>query len=183
MYELCCMIIAVDHFIDLVAHPGMKHRPNLSSDDKRFHHYYLWVAFLLGIQAVSFAVPRVIWKAWSGSGIKSILEQKENESGESQETLSLFLTSKSHFFYYYKLLTCESLNLVNAVLQLIVMNSFLGLDLSHASYWYKEELLELFHEKRPFERTDIVEQIFPKVTSCTFYSYGPSGSVVNYQAV
>lgn len=130
-----------------------------------------------------------------GRAVQMVLEEKDvtisgGEESEARNTeafkiqkrqLASYILSKRHRFYYFKLLFCELLNLANVALQLAIMNMFLGFSLFKLTQ--NLDILQLFMDKRPFDKSDALEQVFPKVTSCTFYSYGPSGGVINYQAV
>lgn len=106
-------------------------------------------------------------------------DEKVKYDHKKMQRLLNYILSKSHYSYYRKLLICELLNLGNAIVQLLIMDMFVGFGLSSADL----DILQLIRDRRPFQRSEAVEQMFPKISACTFYSYGPSGSIVNYQAV
>ncbi|CAL8126490.1 unnamed protein product [Orchesella dallaii] len=170
----------------LVAHPGVSSDTS-SNPDVKFHHYYLWVGLILGVQAMSFYIPRGLWKAWESSRVSTLLKERESliapakeiDSTDSLHALITYFRSKKHSFYYWKLLTCELLNLINAVVQLTITNMFLGFGLLNL----KLDVLQLLQETRPLQRSDQIDQMFPKVTKCVFYNYGASGNVQTYDSL
>ncbi|ODN04033.1 Innexin inx2 [Orchesella cincta] len=169
----------------LTAHPGVSAKNSLESEIK-FHHYYLWVGLILGVQATSFYIPRGLWKTWESSRVSTMLKEKETllaepskEEKDSSDVLITYFRSKNHSTYYLRLLICELLNLSNAVVQLTITNMFLGFGLLNL----KLDVLQLLRETRPLQRSDAIDQMFPKVTKCVFYSYGASGNVQSYDSL
>lgn len=106
-------------------------------------------------------------------------DEKVKYDRKKMQRLLNYILSNNHYSYYRKLLICELLNLGNAIAQLLIIDMFVGFGLSSADL----DILQLIRDRRPFQRSEAVEQMFPKISACTFYSYGPSGSIVNYQAV
>ena len=74
--------------------------------------------------------------------------------------------------YASQFIFCEFLNLVNMIGQMFFMDHFFN----HYFYNYGSELLANLEKDN---RVDIMEKIFPKVTKCTFYNYGPTGTIQN----
>lgn len=75
----------------------------------------------------------------------------------------------------YKLIFCEILNLLNVLLQIWFTNIFLG------GQFYG---LGLDFIRDDFKGImDSLDVVFPKVTKCHFYKYGPSGSIQKHDAL
>lgn len=116
--------------------------------------------------------------------IQDLNEQKLNEENANDDatrkerrlaTVQYFDRTKgSHQLYVSKYVFCEALNLANVVLQLYLMNFFLG----GQFFDYGMDILRV-SELPIEERVDPMSKVFPKVTKCTFNNYGPSGTVEN----
>jgi len=175
-------------------HPGVGPTtdPNLiritEEGDEIRHAWYQWVCFVLFLQALMCYVPHYLWKTWEGGKIKMMIqdlnEQKLNEEDPNADatrkerrlaTVQYFERTKgSHQLYVSKYVFCEALNLANVVLQLYLMNFFLG----GQFFDYGMDVLRV-SELPIEERVDPMSKVFPKVTKCTFNNYGPSGTVEN----
>jgi len=164
-----------------VIQPGVA--PYLQGEDNvRYHRYYQWVCFALFFQAMFFYFPRYVWKTWEGGRIKMLVLDLNclilnNECKNDSKTLLInyFITYlHSQNLYAIRFFICELLNFVNVIAQLFFMDYFL-----EGEFWkYGIDVFEIT-EINPELRTDRLSQIFPKVTKCTFYIYGPSGSIQN----
>ena len=81
---------------------------------------------------------------------------------------------RTHNSYVFKFVLCEVLNLVNVLMQIYLMDVFLGGQFTT----YGTDVLAI--SEQPMEnRIDPMAKVFPKVTKCTFHKYGPSGTVEN----
>lgn len=75
----------------------------------------------------------------------------------------------------YYLGACELLNFINVVAQIYITDKFLNgqfLGLGRT----------VFDETVDGEMTPL-DKVFPKITKCTFRKYGPSGTIMNYDAM
>ena len=77
-----------------------------------------------------------------------------------------------HNSYAYHFIFCEFLNLVNIIGQIFFMDRFFN----HYFTNYGSEILSNLEKG---ERLDIMERVFPKVTKCTFHTYGFTGTLQN----
>lgn len=75
----------------------------------------------------------------------------------------------------YYLALCEVLNLINVIAQIYITNKFLNGQFIGIG----DRALE--HTKTG-DMTPL-DMIFPKVTKCTFYKYGPSGTIENHDSL
>lgn len=75
----------------------------------------------------------------------------------------------------YKLMICEVLNVFNVLLQIYITNKFLG------GKFYD---LGIHFIKEDFKgEMDVLDTVFPKMTKCNFYKYGPSGSIQKFDTL
>ncbi|PSN49606.1 Innexin inx1 [Blattella germanica] len=85
---------------------------------------------------------------------------------------------RRHNLYAMRYWFCEALCLVNIILQLYFMNHFF--DGEFFSYGLR---VMQFSEQSQEERVDPMVYVFPRVTKCTFYKYGPSGSIQKHDSL
>lgn len=78
----------------------------------------------------------------------------------------------------YQYFTCEFLCLVNVIGQLYLMNRFLGGEF----FTYGLRVLQ-FSTMDQDKRVDPMIFVFPRMTKCTFYKFGPSGTVQNHDSL
>jgi len=132
---------------------------------------------------------------WQNQNDDSRFERTEINDDETRKerrlaTVQYFDRTKgSHQLYVSKYVFCEALNLANVVLQLYLMNFFLGgqffdygMDILRVSELPIEERVDPMSRVSELpieERVDPMSKVFPKVTKCTFNNYGPSGTVEN----
>ncbi|RWS23045.1 Innexin inx2-like protein [Leptotrombidium deliense] len=167
-----------------VVAPGVdKHLPG---DQKIYHKYYQWVCLVLFLQAMSFYVPRYLWKMWEGGRMRNlvlnlhipILEDEQKKS--SVKVLATYLRQhiRLHNVYFYRFVFCEVLNFLNVIIQLYVMDLFFG----GAFSTFGLEVLK-FSETETEWRTDPMVLVFPRMTKCTFHRFSSDGSVMKYDAL
>lgn len=75
----------------------------------------------------------------------------------------------------YKLIMCEILNVFNVVLQFYITNLFLnGKFYDLGIHFITEDFIG---------EMDVLDTVFPKMTKCNFYKYGPSGSIQKFDTL
>nr|XP_027223332.1 innexin inx2-like [Penaeus vannamei] len=150
-------------------------------DDTKTHHaYYQWVPFVLFLQGLMFYAPHWLWKTWENGKLESIIMglatpiMNKEERRDKIQLLVDYLCNSSHHhnFYAIKFFFCELLNIINCLFNMWFMNRFLG----GMFLTYGTDVLS-FTETNQEERTDPMIVIFPRVTKCSFHTYGPSGTV------
>jgi len=160
--------------------------PEMVDDDKVYHNYYIWVPYMLFLQAISFYVPHWIWKAIQTDKVYTILMGLDNRTldeadrKDKEKLLVNYLTLHlhTHNMWAAKYVFCEILNFVNVMVQISITDSFLG----GAFTSYGPKVVQ-FLWSDPGDRTDPMYQIFPRVTKCKFFKYGPSGTVQKHDAL
>ncbi|XP_015789262.1 innexin inx2 [Tetranychus urticae] len=169
--------------VDVVA-PGVdNYKPG---EKKVYHKYYQWVCFVLFIQAIFFYIPRYLWKIWEGGRLRSLVLGLNNpiigaeERTENIGLLTHYLKTNLgyHNSYFYCFVFCEILNFLNVILQMYLVDAFLG----GAFSTYGLEVLR-YSEMNPEERVDPMVKVFPRVTKCTFHRYGSSGDVQKHDSL
>ncbi|CAG2183160.1 unnamed protein product, partial [Oppiella nova] len=148
-----------------VAHPGVdQYKPG---DTKTYHSYYQWVWIVLFMQALVFYVPRYLWKLWEGERLKSLVLglnkpiMPEKVKNEQIGLLVLYLKSniRYHNWYFFYFVICEVLNFVNVIIQMYVIDAFLGGAFSS----YGSDVLN-YTEKDQEDRVDPMIATFPRMT-------------------
>ncbi|XP_075226253.1 innexin 2 [Lycorma delicatula] len=155
-------------------------------DEVKYHKYYQWVCFVLFFQAMLFYVPRYLWKTWEGGRIKMLvldlncpIVSEECKTDRKKLLVDYFTANlRTQNFYAYRFFICEILNFINVVAQICFMDFFLDGEFST----YGSDVVR-FTEMEPEEREDPMSRVFPKVTKCTFFKYGPSGSVQKFDGL
>ncbi|XP_076062709.1 innexin 2 [Oratosquilla oratoria] len=164
-----------------IPHPGIS---NPQSPDKsmevKHHKYYQWVTLFLYLQAIMFYIPRYLWKTWEGGKIKMLVMQlnspivdDEAKRDRKKMLVDYFVVNfHNHNFYAFRFFLCELLNFVNVVGQIYFTDRFLGYEFTT----YGTRVLD-YSEQELGTRMDPMDQVFPKVTKCTFHKFGSSGTV------
>jgi len=178
-----------------VPHPGVAPMTNPRPEDINLirvtedgdeirHAWYQWVCFVLTLQAILCYVPHYLWKSWEGGKLNLISQglnaeyigEKPGDVDAQKDLLVKYFyrTLKTHNSYVFKFVFCEALNLVNILVQIYLMDVFLGGQFTR----YGTEVIAISDQPLE-ERVDPLNKVFPKVTKCTFHKYGPSGTVEN----
>jgi len=89
-----------------------------------------------------------------------------------------YINRDNHSFYAMRFFFCELLNFVNIVGQIFFMDFFLGGEFTT----YGSDVLKV-SELPPEMRDDPMDELFPKVTKCTFHKFGPSGTVEKFDGL
>ncbi|KAH7637008.1 innexin inx2 [Dermatophagoides farinae] len=167
-----------------VPHPGIdKYTPG---EKRVYHKYYQWVCFVLFLQAVMFYIPRYLWKMWEGRRLKSLvlhldspIMDKDDRDEQVNMVVDYFRTNiRYHNSYFYYYVFCEFLNFVNVILQMYLIDAFLG----GAFSTYGFDVIQ-YTEMDQENRVDPMIAIFPRMTKCTFHRYGSSGDVQRHDAL
>nr|XP_022900886.1 innexin inx2-like [Onthophagus taurus] len=143
-----------------------------SSDEIITQKYYQWVCIVFCFQALLFYIPRYLWKTWEGGRLRLLAKDLGGPlipncwNKETKERLISYMLSGnySHNLYALRFAFCELLNFINVVCQIVFMDWFLSGQFTDYGI-----ALALYNGENPMTR------VFPKVTKCTYYNYGPSG--------
>ncbi len=108
-----------------------KSTPN---ENRVWHAYYQWVCFVLFFQALAFYVPRYIWKAYEGGRVQQLVKDlggsgllddgKRKNIKLVAEYLHTYNQQHNSYFYFYFM--TEVFNLINVIVQMMLMDRFLG---------------------------------------------------------
>ncbi|XP_064457651.1 innexin shaking-B-like isoform X2 [Ornithodoros turicata] len=148
-----------------VAHPGVDNSGSWFQD-KRYTAYYQWnweggllEVITMGMQVV-------------------IMEDQERTHKTSILTEYLFRNLKKHQVYALKYMFCEFLSFVNVIGQMFLIDRFLG-----GEFWsYGIEVIR-FSQSDQEDRWDPMVFVFPRVTKCTFHTFGTSGDIQRHDAL
>lgn len=159
---------------------------NDNNDTIKYHTYYQWVCFMLFFQAMASYLPRYIWKTFEGGRIsvltdklkRPIMDETMKEKQKSAVVNYIKDNLNMHSFYAYRFFLCEFLNVIVAIGQFYVTNYFLG---SNFSTYGMDVVLAMESDHTRIE--DPMDRLFPKMTKCTFWKYGPSGSIQKFDGL
>lgn len=167
-----------------VPHPGIdKYTPG---EKRTYHKYYQWVCFVLFIQGLAFYAPRYIWEAWEGCRIESLVQslnspviKKETQKEEVALLVEYFKANlRTHNNYFYRFVLCEVFYFFNVTGQMYLIDAFLG----GAFSTYGFNVIR-YTEQDQHKRTDPLITVFPRMTKCIYYLYGPSGDIEKYDTL
>ncbi|ULM71648.1 viral innexin 5 [Diadegma fenestrale ichnovirus] len=148
-------------------------------DQKIYYGYYQWVFIVLFVQAVLYYIPRLVWKSWEGGRIKMLtggladpVLSKDCIRENTKPLVDYFTVQlHSHNCYAFKFFVCEVLYLANTVMQICCMNSFFGKDFTYYG------INVAFHQQLGGNSVNLMESVFPTMTTCVYEKYGPSGTL------
>ncbi|XP_037724755.1 innexin inx5 [Drosophila subpulchrella] len=148
--------------------------------EREYLRYYQWVIILLLFQAFVFYFPSCLWKVWEGQRLKQLCSQV-GEALLSEETyntrlrllVKYFTTDYEdmHFCYMAKYVSCEILNFLISVVNIIVLEVFLN------GFWskYLHALATIpFYDWDRWNR--VSSSVFPKIAKCEVLKFGASGT-------
>lgn len=157
------------------------------NEEKQYHSYYQWVPFMLFFQGCCFYVPHWIWKNWEdgkmraiSEGLRGVMTVPKDERTQRQRRLVqyIYASLRTHNGYAWGYFFCEALNMANVVVNIMLMDRFLG----GAFMTYGTDVLRLSNMNQE-NRSDPMVEVFPRVTKCTFHKYGASGSIQKHDAL
>lgn len=172
---------------DLVQ-PGVasEHYVKGHEDTIKYHKYYQWVCFVLSFQAFISYLPRYLWKSFEGGRISVLTEKLKTPiiDGTTKEEQKFAIINyikanlNLHSFYAYRFFLCEFLNVIVAFGQFVLTYYFLGTNF----LTYGMDFV-LAMDSDPTLVEDPMDRLFPKLTKCTFWRYGVSGSVMKFDGL
>lgn len=170
-----------------IPYPGVDNsiQPN-NSTTRIYHGYYQWVCFVLFFQGIFFYLPHHLWKMSEGGLLKNLilnLHKPILKPEDRQLSISLLadflLRSRSlHQKLFLTYVICEVLNLLNVFTQMLLMDTFLG---GHF-FSYGWEVLQFKHWDWPLTYSPMT-RLFPRVTKCEFFQYGPSAGIERFDTM
>ena len=143
------------------------------------HRHYQWICFMLFFQAMLCYVPRYLWKVWEGGLLKALtinLNMPILSESDRQEQIKLLVnylknTFTQHNLYFFRFVLCELINLLNIILQIFMVDSFLGgIFLNYGS-----DLLDYLAGDN--DLVNPMTMAFPRLAKCAFGKYGQGGSI------
>lgn len=183
---------------EYLAHPGVGPIGTNSEEPIKRHAYYQWVPFVLFGQAIMFYFTHLLWKKLEGGRLRRLVEgvqlaayalgEKElvvdKKNIPTRQTRDQRLKDIRRAFmgrlyinrtWAASLIFCEFLNFVHVILQVHITNSFLSGQFLHLGTEIVRNGID--------SSVDPLDIVFPKVTKCTFYKYGPTGSIQSHDAM
>ena len=114
-----------------VPYPGVD---KATPDEKRVYHaYYQWVCFVLFFQALFFYLPRYMWKNYEGGRVAQLVKDLGAPIIDDGKRVKISLVAnylkvynRQHNGYFYFYFFTEILNLFNVIVQMMIMDRFLG---------------------------------------------------------
>ncbi|XP_068235263.1 innexin inx3-like [Palaemon carinicauda] len=148
--------------------------------EQTYHAYYQWVPFVLFFMGCLFYVPHLVWKSWEAKTVQLLLQglhrhTMDPDIVQKRDNIVKYMkvsknTRGCNFKYGIPYIFCEFLNLVNVIGQIILLDAFFG----GAYMTYGTDVLGYIIDETD---DDPFRNVFPKVTKCTYKSFGPSGTI------
>ncbi|RZC40066.1 Innexin domain containing protein [Asbolus verrucosus] len=158
------------------------------------HTYYQWIPYVLFIQGIVFYLTHSLWKSFEDGRINKLvaslhfpafaLLDKEikigNQAIPTKEKRHASIESLKDAFLKRRILNkswaswfvfFEILNFFHVILQVYLTNVLLNKQF----YSLGNNLLR--------EGAKVLDEVFPKLTKCTFHKYGHSGSIQTHDSI
>ena len=153
---------------------GTEGRAEDQEGDQRHTKYYLWLPFVLGVCLAIIKTPRFFWKNMCERGL---MESIVDNTPEKMALRIVKLKGQRSFMYFLSFLFCEILNIVSIVLCTVILDSLLG-----GSFWnYGSKVHEFYstseEDRRSYEMTNPMCNVFPTEVSCLITSAGINGEL------
>jgi len=169
---------------NVVVYPGVG--PEVKGAEVVYRSYYQWVPLVLFLQAISFYIPRYVWKSFDAGLFGSILQGLNkfslDEKKKEEKYLVLLKYMKTHFNMHrnwaLRFFVCELLCLVVVVSNIYLTDAFLG----GAFLSYGSDVLGMPDDMEAM-RHDPMHYVFPKVAKCMFRKFGASGSLESHDSM
>ncbi|XP_059080250.1 innexin inx2-like [Tigriopus californicus] len=167
-------------------YPGVG--PSNSNDyhSGTFHNYYQWVPYLLFIQSLSFFAPLMIHRFIQDGRVQRVIQDLHNIVAYSETRDDMYGDIWVFFRDWYchqtwwaiKLVMVDSLNLINILCNIFFVDWYLG----HNFLLFGARSIRAMASNNDFA-PDPFDDIFPKMTKCSLFTFGPSGTVQNHDAL
>lgn len=169
-----------------VAAPGVDQRRIKHNDPVIEHSYYQWVAIFLFFQAATFYLPRWLWRIWEHGRMKGLINElskaaidKETKERNVEVIAKYFFEHRfENQMYAYRFFMCEVMSMVNVVLQIYLLDRFLGYQ-----FWTYGPAAIAYLGQDPETRIDPMAKVFPKMSKCRMRRFGTSGEVQIHDAI
>ncbi|CAL4122737.1 unnamed protein product [Meganyctiphanes norvegica] len=199
--ENYCFIASTFTIIDLgsdeAPHPGVGPIPIKeecedgaedcdTEDNLRRHAYYQWVPMVLLLQAAIYYLPKFLWDQRDKGLFKDSIANLDKVSVD-KHALKKRIESSAQYFkdslnthrnYAVCFLLCEMISFSIAVGNLYFTNTFLGGDFFHFGKHAVHYLTQSASSP-----DNPLNEVFPKVTKCTWYKYGASGTINTHDSM
>ena len=169
-------------------HPGIG-PIGTTKDNKEFvyHNYYMWVPYLLFAQSLSFFIPYMLHKFFQEGRLQLVLAELHNISPypETRDNTIGDITTFFRDWYNHqtwwalKLFLCDMLNFVVIILNIMFCDWYLGQEFLR----YGPTSIGFISQPPETRKVDPFNLLFPKMTKCSIQTYGPSGSVQNFDSL
>lgn len=152
-------------------------------DDIRYHSYYQWVPIFLFIQALVFLTPHFLWKCKEGSLMTNLLKTNEHylimttaaRKLQFKQVSSYLIKRHGSFYVYaYAYLLNILFNTLAVCFNIYSMEMLLR---GYFKYLGAQFIDYMWTRRNTTHLTNPLDITFPKMTKCTFYKYGPSGTL------
>jgi len=140
----------------------------VTKDNDRQTHYYLWLPFVLGVCMGLVKLPRVVWKSVCERGLMASLV--ERETGEKIAARFRKLTNRSNT-YFICFVICEILNIC------ALLSCFGLLDrLLNGKFWsYGLDVTGYYSSNQGLDKPNPMCNLFPTEVACNVASGSISG--------
>lgn len=153
-------------------------------DNMKRHAYYQWVPLVLLFQIGIYMFPKWLWDIMDKEFFGIVIHDLDKVNSSSieekvEESAMYFKRSRgTHRSYAIRFLLCEMLAFSLAVGNLYLTNTFLGGDFFH----FGKNAVSYITQPA-FRPDNPLNEVFPKVAKCTWYKYGPSGTINKHDSL